>query len=142
VRRIAVLVAIAALAAGCGGGGTTRISADHATLTGVTMHASSVAFAFDVQPDTVQAAYAARGSLAECGSGRPVRPGGGAFVVVHFRPAQTQSVPKRIVMPSGQVLDLWKLCDFEADVGWVIGVAQKLPIHVSRDGGTVTITFG
>jgi hypothetical protein len=141
VARIAVLVAIAALVAGCGGG-TKRIAADHATLTGVTVHESSVDFAFDVRPDTVQTAYADRGSLAECGSGLPVRPSGEAFLVVHFRPAQTQAVPKRIVMPSGDVLDVWKVCDFEADVGWALGLARKMPVHVSRDGATVTITFG
>jgi hypothetical protein len=141
VRRIAVLVAIAAVAGGCGGG-AKRIAADHATLTGVSVHESSVDFAFDVRPDTVETAYAGRGSLAECGSGQPVRPNGAAFLVVHFRPAQTQAVPKRIVMASGQVLDVWKLCDFEADVGWALGLAQKLPTNVSRHGETVTITFG
>jgi hypothetical protein len=90
----------------------------------------------------VTSAYAPRSSLAECGSGFPVRPKGSAFAVVHFSPAQTQDVPKRIVMPSGTVLDVWKVCDFEADVGWAIGLSQRVPIHVSRDGPTVTVTFG
>ena len=144
MTRAAVLLTLAAfvaLAAGCGGG-TKRISPDYATLTGVSVHESSVAFAFDVQPDTVKTAYAPRSSLAECGSGAPVRPNGAAVLVVHFLPAQSQGVPKRIVMPSGHVLDVWKVCDFEADVGWAIGVSQKLPTDVSREDGTVTITFG
>ena len=62
--------------------------------------------------------------------------------VLHFSPAQSQGVPKRIVMPSGTVLDVWKVCDFEADVGWAIGLSQRSPIHVSRSGATVTVTFG
>jgi hypothetical protein len=140
VKRAAVLLVVLVVA-GCGGG-TKRIAADHATLTGVTVQESSVDFAFDVQPDQVKAAYADRASLAECGSGRPVRPDGSAFLVVHFQPAQSQGVPRRIVMPSGQVLDVWKVCDFEADVGWAIGVAQKVPTNVSKRDGTVTITFG
>jgi len=144
VARVVVLAAIAVLAvAGCGGGsGTKRISPDHATLTGVTVHDSSVDFAFDVQPDSVKTAYAQRASLAECGSGAAVRPAGTAFVVVHFQPAQSQGVPKRIVMPSGTVLDVWKVCDFEADVAWAIGLSKKMPVDVSKDAGTVTITFG
>jgi hypothetical protein len=140
VKRAVVLLVVL-LVAGCGGGGK-RISADHATLTAVTVHESSVDFAFDVRPDQVKPAYAARASLAECGSGAPVRPSGSAFLVVHFQPAQSQGVPKRIVMPSGQVLDVWKVCDFEADVAWAIGVSQKKSWDVSNQGSTVTITFG
>jgi hypothetical protein len=138
VQRLAVLLAVLA-AAGCGG---TAAKPDHATLRRVTVLPAAVDFDFDVVPDTVTTAYAARSSLAECGSGAPVRPHGAAVAVVHFSPAQTAGVPKRIVMASGTVLDVWKVCDFEADVGWAIGVAQRSPIHVSRDGGTVTVTFG
>jgi hypothetical protein len=106
------------------------------------VEARSVEFTFDTRPQTVRRAYAARGSLAECGSGAPVRPNGSAFLVVHFLPAQSRGVPKRIVMPSGTVLDVWKVCDFEADVGWAIGVSQRLPVHVSTGERTVTVTFG
>jgi hypothetical protein len=139
VRRLGVLLLVAILA-GCGA--TKRISSDHATLTDVRVHSSSVDFTFDSAPQTVKHAYAARDTLAECGSGAPVRPNGSAFLVVHFRPAQSQDVPKRIVMPSGVVLDVWKVCDFEADVAWAIGVSQRLPAHVSTRGRTVTVTFG
>jgi hypothetical protein len=137
VRRLVVLLAVLA-AAGCGGGSKP----DHATLTDVHVAERSVQFAFDVRPDDVTAAYAGRRALAECGSGAPVRPNGSAFAVVHFRPAQTEGVPKRIVMASGTVLDVWKLCDFEADVGWAIGLDRRQPLHVSRDGATVTVIFG
>ena len=89
----------------------------------------------------------------ECGSGAPVPLKGSAYAVVHFRPAQTASIaddgkltltytgPRRLP-GRGPVLEVAKLCDFEADVGWAIGVARRLPMDVSTDGGTVTITFG
>jgi hypothetical protein len=138
MRRGLVLLAALA-AAGCGSGGKP----DRATLTDVRVEARSVHFTFDSRPQTVRHAYAARASLAECGSGTPVRPTGSAFLVVHFLPAQTRvGVPKRIVMPSGTVLDVAKVCDFEADVAWAIGVARRLPVHVSTGGRTVTVTFG
>jgi hypothetical protein len=140
VHRLAVLLPFALVLAACGGGGGPK--PDHATLTGVDVRGAAVDFTFDVQPDRVDAAYAPRRTLAECGSGLPVRPNGAAFAVVHFRPAQSQGVPKRIVMPSGVVLDVWKVCDFEADVGWAIGVSHRAPVHVGRDGATVTISFG
>jgi hypothetical protein len=140
VRR-AIVVCAVLLLAGCGGG-TKRISADHATMTDVEVGRTSVDFAFDVLPDTVKTAYAARGSLAECGSGAPVQPNGSEFLVVHFTPAQTQGLPKRIIMPSGVVRDVWKVCDFEADVGWAIGLSRHLPVGVDRHGGHVILTFG
>jgi hypothetical protein len=138
--RLAVLLVAGLVAAGCGGG-SKRLAADHATLTGVAVGADSVTFAFDAQPDTARTAYVARGSLAECGSGAPVRPDGAAFAVVHFQPAQTSGVPKRIVMPSGTVLDVWKVCDFEADVAWAVGLSHRTPVHVPRKGSKVTVTF-
>jgi hypothetical protein len=140
VRR-AIIGCAVLLLAGCGGS-TKRISADHATLTDVEVAEPSVDFTFDVPPESVKTAYAARGTLAECGSGAPVRPHGSAFLVVHFTPAQTQGVPKRIVMPSGVVRDVWKVCDFEADVGWAIGLSRRLPVGVDRRDRHVILTFG
>ena len=133
-----VVVLLVLVAAGCGGAARP----EHATLHDVSVLRSAVVFDFDVQPTDVTTRYARRGSLAECGSGLPVRPRGEAVAVVHFSPAQTDGVPKRIEMPSGTVLDVWKLCDFEADVGWAIGLSRRSPLHVSRDGATVTVTFG
>jgi hypothetical protein len=40
------------------------------------------------------------------------------------------------------VLEVAKTCDFEADVGWAVGLSRRLPFDVSRDGSTVTISFG
>jgi hypothetical protein len=137
VKRAAVLLVLAL--AGCGGSQPPR---DHATLVDVRVRPSSVEFSFDSAPHEATAAYA-RGPLAECGSGAPVRPHGVAVVVVHFAPAQTGGVPRRILMQSaGPVADVWKFCDFEADVSWAVGLDRRLPVHVSRDGATVTVTFG
>jgi len=142
VRRAAVLFVVALLA-GCGSSsGTKRISPDHATLVDVDVHNSSASFAFDVAPDRIRSSWAARSTLAECGSGRPIRPPGSAFYVIHFQPGQSQGIPKQIVMPSGPILRADKLCDFEADVAWVLALDTKLPADVSRDGSTVTVTFG
>jgi hypothetical protein len=35
-----------------------------------------------------------------------------------------------------------RLADFEADLGWAIGLARRLPVDVSRHGSTVTVRFG
>ena len=137
MRWAAVLVLLAA-AAGCGGGGKTEPGV--ALLTDVRTKGDSVTFDF-------------RGDLVECGSGAPVALRGGAYAVVHFTPAQTASIaddgkvtptytgPRRLP-GTGPVLEVAKLCDFEADVGWAIGVQRRLPLDVSTDGGTVTISFG
>jgi hypothetical protein len=136
VKRAGVLLGVLLLA-GCGGS-----KADHATLVDVDAHRSSVTFRFDVAPDRVTSRYADGSMLAECGSGLPIRPAGRAFVVVHFLPAQSADLPERLVMPSGPLLEAAKVCDFEADVGWALGLERKLPFDVSRDGATVTVTFG
>jgi hypothetical protein len=129
------------LLAGCGGS-ALRISEDHATLTDVDVHDTSVVFTFDVPPDKVTARYTPRSALAECGSGAPVRPAGSAFFVVHFTPAQSRELPKRFVMPSGPLREVAKVCDFEADLGWVIGLDRRVPADVSTRGSAVTVTFG
>ena len=139
--RRAVVPLVVLLLAGCGGS-ANRISEDHATLTDVDVHNRSVVFTFDVAPDKITSRYASRATLAECGSGAPVRPAGSAFYVVHFSPAQSQEVPKRLVMPSGPLREVDKVCDFEADVGWVIGLDRRAPADVSSHGSAVTVTFG
>jgi hypothetical protein len=138
VRRPTIVASIVLVLAGCGG---SAPAPDHATMTDVRVGRSSVDFLFDSPVQRVAAAYA-RGGISECGSGAPVRPKGAAVLVVHFLPAQTQGLPKRIVMASGTVRELWKMCDFEADVGWAIAVSRPARFHVSRAGTTVTVSFG
>jgi hypothetical protein len=139
MRRLALLLVVLT-AAGCGGSNAPK--PEHATLTRVDVQRDAVTFSFDSEPGEIAARYEPRRSLAECRSGFPVRPAGSAFLVVHFRPAQTRGVPKRIVMPSGPVREASKVCDFEADVAWALGVDGRLPYDVSRDGRQVTVTFG
>jgi hypothetical protein len=151
MRRLAVALAAAALLAGCGGG---KHSAEptNALLTGVHVEAAKVTFSFKSAPDEVQASYVPRSRLAASGSGKPVPLKGTAWLMIHFRPAATADVqgedviptytgPKRLRGP-GPVLELAKTSDFEADLAWAIGVARRLPFHVSHDGATVTVSFG
>ena len=147
----AVAVVLLATAAGCGGGGKTGPQV--AFLTDIHAKSDSVAFEFRGEPEDVKARYVSRRDLVECGSGAPVALKGSAYAVVHFTPAQTASIaddgtvtptytgPRRL-SGEGPVLEVAKLCDFEADVGWAIGVDGRLPMDVSTDAGTVTITFG
>ncbi|HZR94053.1 MAG TPA: hypothetical protein VFA56_00040 [Gaiellaceae bacterium] len=149
--RFAAALVLVALAAGCGSGGKSN-EPTTALLTGVRADGDTVAFEFDSKPQKVEARYVPKSQVAECGSGASVALRGGAFAVVHFTPAQTASVGKdgtvtptytgpRRLTGSGPVLDVVKFCDFEADVGWAIGVSKRLPLDVSTDGGTVTISF-
>jgi hypothetical protein len=141
MTRLALLLAVL-VAAGCGGSSSpSTISADHATLTQVHVRGNEVEFDFDGVPAEISTVVPTQ-ALAECGSGAPVRVRGAAVVVVHFRPAQTQGLPKRIAGGSGPVLELAKVCDFEADVGWAIGLRTKRAASVSQDGSVVTVTFG
>ena len=75
---------------------------------------------------------------------------GTAFVTVKVQPGYgydfvnakpTYTGPKRISGP-GPVLETAKTCDFEADLGWAIGVERRLPLTVAQDGDTVTVGFG
>ena len=77
---------------------------------------------------------------------------GAAFAVVHFTPAATADLDGESVRPTytgprrlsgpGPVLETAKTSDFEADLAWAIGLERRLPLHVARDGATVTVSFG
>lgn len=137
MRRFVLLLAVLVVA-GCGG---SRATPDHATLTDVRVRPQSVEFTFDSEPQQVRARWSPLQTIGECGSGLPVRPQGTAVLLVRFRPARTHEVPKRIVLPAGPVVEADKVCDFEADVAWALGVERRQPFHVSRDGAKVTVTF-
>jgi hypothetical protein len=155
MKRVTLAFAVVATVAACGGSKstpTTTGAPETAYLTDVKVDGDAVRFDFKSPPGKVTASYQPRPQLRECGSGRPVRVDGSAFAVVHFVPAAsaefegekvvpTYTGPKRISGP-GPVLETAKLCDFEADLGWAVGIAKKLPLHVSQVGSTVTVSFG
>jgi hypothetical protein len=140
VRRLVVLLAIGLCAAGCGGAKRHLTVPTTAILTDVRARADSVSFDFQSAPFTVTASYHP-GSPKECGSGARVRLPGSAALIVHFMPAMTSGVERRIRVGGGPVLALAKFCDFEADVGWAIGLDKRRPFHVLRQGATVSIDF-
>ena len=145
------MVGTAALLAGCGGVSKSSEAPETAYLTDVNVTNDAVSFDFKSAPLEVKARYQARSQLRECGSGRPVRVKGAAFVVIHFTPAASAEIRGEDVVPTytgprrlsgpGPVLETAKMCDFEADLGWAMGIAKKLPLHVSQDGSTVTVSF-
>ncbi len=152
MRRLAAGLLIVLAAAGCGGSTKHDAVPEHAYLTGVHVTASSVRFEFRSKPQQVAASWQPASRVAECGSGMPVKLRGRAFAVVHFRPAASAEIkgekvvltytgPRRLPGP-GPVLETARMCDFEADLGWAIGVERHIPLHVERDGSTVTISFG
>ena len=151
MTRVALALLSAAVLAGCGG---SKHAADEgpALLTGVHVEARSVTFDFKSAPQQVRAAYQPKSRIVESGSGRPVPLKGAAFAVVHFTPAATADLdgenvrptytgPRRLSGP-GPVLETAKTSDFEADLAWAIGLERRLPLHVARDGATVTVSFG
>jgi hypothetical protein len=149
MRRLVVGCAVVALAAGCGGSKRSEVPTT-ALLTDVTVGAQSVRFDFRSQPMHVRARYEAQ--VSECGSGAPVPLRGAASVVVHFTPAASADLRGEHVVPTytgprriagqGPVLEAVKMCDFESDLGWAIGLERRLPLHVSRDGDVVTVSVG
>ena len=144
MRRLAVLLAIVLGAAGCGGSGEKQPTATVPTtaiLTDVRARAESISFDFRSAPSKVTASYH-RGSPAQCGSGARTRLAGKTALVIHFTPAMTSGVARRIRVGGGPVLELAKFCDFEADVGWAVGLDKRRPFHMSRQGATVSFDFG
>ena len=64
-------------------------------------------------------------------------------LVIHFRPARTalSFARQRRFEGSGRLRELAKVCDFESDLGWAIGLDRRRAYSVSRAGRTVTVTF-
>jgi hypothetical protein len=152
MRRLAAGLLIVLAAAGCGSSTKHDAVPENAYLTDVHVAASSVTFTFKSQPQEAEAGWQPASRIAECGSGAPVKLRGRAFVVVHFRPAASAEIkgeqvvltykgPKRLQGP-GPVLETARMCDFEADLGWAIGVAHRIPLHLEHKGSTVTVSFG
>ena len=106
-------------------------------LTRVDLKPAAVVFAFDSAPLHVRAGAVPIPTIAECGSGARLRLPGTRAVAVHFTPAVTRGVPRRLSGP----FELVKFCDFEADVAWAISLDGHGTFHVSRSGPTVTVSF-
>jgi hypothetical protein len=151
MRRLAVTLALLAFLAGCGGSTKTSSEPTTALLTAVQVDGTKVTFHFKSAPQHVTASYVPRSQLAESGSGKPVPLKGTAYLMIHFTPAATAEAtastvvftytgPRRIEGP-GPVLEMAKTSDFEADLGWAIGLERRLRFHVSQDGSSVTVSF-
>jgi hypothetical protein len=151
MRRLAALAVLGLLAAGCGGSKQAEAPTT-ALLTGVDVAATSVTFAFRSGPRDVKVSYRPRAQIVESGSGARVRVAGTAFLVIRFTPAATADLQGEKVVPTytgpkhvrgpGPVREAAKISDFEADLGWAIGLDRRLPYDVARDGDRVTVTFG
>ena len=151
MRRLAVTLAALALLAGCGGSTKTSSEPTTALLTAVQVDRTKVTFEFKSAPQHVTASYVPLSQPAESGSGKPVPLKGTAYLMIHFTPAATAEAtastvtfsytgPRRIKGP-GPVLEVAKTSDFEADLGWAIGVERRLRSHVSQDDSSVTVSF-
>jgi hypothetical protein len=151
MRRLAVTFAALTLLAGCGGSTKTSSEPTTALLTDVQVTRTKVTFEFKSAPQHVTASYVRRSQLAESGSGKPVPLKGTAYLMIHFTPAATAEAtastvtfsytgPRRI-NGSGPVLEVAKTSDFEADLGWAIGLERRLRSHVSQDDSSVTVSF-
>jgi hypothetical protein len=152
MKRLAVGLLLVAAVAGCGGAKPHGEAPPYAYLTDVLVSSSTVRFEFRSPPLEIRKGYEPRTHLAECGSGKPIALRGAAYFIVHFQPASSAELngeqvvftykgPKRLPGP-GPVLEVVKMCDFEADLGWAIGLERRLPLHVARDGSAVTVSFG
>ncbi len=145
MRRLAVTLAALTFLAGRGGSTKTSPEPTTALLTAVQVDRAKVTFEFKSAPQHVTASYVRRSQLAESGSGKPVPLKGTAYLMIHFTPAASTVTfsytgPRRINGP-GPVLEVAKTSDFEADLGWAIGLDRRLPSHVSQDGSSVTVSF-
>ena len=109
-----------------------------ALLIAIHIAAHSAAFTFRSAPAHVRASYVTT-PLAECGSGRRV-PLHGVHFVIHFMPAQSKILVRRLGR-TGVVREAAKVCDFESDLGWALGLDRRRPYNVARHGSRVTVTF-
>ncbi len=113
-----------------------------ALLLGIQVRTTSVTFQFRSAPHAIRASYDRR-PLVECGSGRAVPLRGKAHLVIHFTPAQTALSfgTHRRLNGQGPFRELAKVCDFEADLAWAIGLDARRAFRVERHGTRVTVTL-
>src|SRR5689334_7600766 len=100
----------------------------------IAVRGGSLTFYFDRRPQKVTARFVRRAKLHDCASDHVVRLPGTAFVTVHFFPARSARRMGPYRAAGGPVTGAAKVCDFESDVGWAIGLTRRRALHVSRDG--------
>jgi hypothetical protein len=157
MRSLAVALAAVGLAAGCGGGGggggggKPGAGSPVALLTGAHASGAKVVFDFQTPPEGVETRFRRPARVAEAGSGRHVPVRGTSVLVVSFTPAATAEVrgeevvptytgPKRLRAP-GPVLEVVKVGDFESRLEWAIGLADRRPFRLVRNGARVAVVF-
>jgi len=135
-------------------GGSASGAPPVALLESIRAQPARVTFEFRTAPRQIKARYVPKAQVAEAGSGLPVAVKGKAFLVVHFIPASGADLsgstfklvyrgPKRLKPASaGPVQELARVSDFEADLGWVIGLDRRRPVHVARAGANVIVRVG
>jgi hypothetical protein len=153
MRRLALALALLIGLAGCGGSMKADVP-EIALLTDVEAAPANVVFEFESAPGEVKARFRPESQIAESGSGAKVHLRGKAFLVVTFTPAATAEIEGEKVVPtytgprrlapegSGPVQEVVKIGDFEAQLDWAIGLSGRAAYDVTRDGDTVTVTFG
>jgi hypothetical protein len=111
-----------------------------ALLLGIQVRTTTVTFQFRSPPQAIRAAYDRR-PLVECGSGRVVPLRGKVHLVIHFMSAQTalSFAQHRRLAGQGPFRELAKVCDFESDLGWAIGLDKRRAFRLERHGSRVTL---
>jgi hypothetical protein len=108
----------------------------------ITVRGDSLTFWFDRRPQRVSARFVPRAKLHDCASDHVVRLRGTAFVIVHFLPARSARRMGPYRAAGGPVTGAAKVCDFESDVGWAIGLSHRVPLRVTRRDQQVILSFG
>jgi len=111
-----------------------------AVLLGIQVRATTVTFQFRSAPHTIRASYDRR-PLAQCGSGQAVPLRGKVHLVIRFSPARTALAfgAHRRLGGQGSFRELAKVCDFESDLAWAIGLDTTHKYRVERHGSRVIL---
>ncbi len=145
-------LAIAILAAGVAASAATAAPPKTALLTHVKAEPARVVFSFRTAPRQVTAAYVPKSHVVESGSGRRVTVAGNKVLVLRFTPASgadlsgntlriTYKGPRRLKpATAGSVREVVRVSDFEAELGWAIGLDRRHAYRVTRAGPNVVVT--
>jgi hypothetical protein len=145
--------AIALLAACVAASAAAAAPPKTALLTHVKAEPGRVVFSFRTAPRQVTAAYVPKSQVVESGSGRRVTVAGAKALVLRFTPASgadlsgnslriTYKGPRRLKpATAGSVREVVRVSDFEAELGWAIGLDRKHAYRVTRDGPNIVIAF-